>query len=361
MNDFFVNLFVTDACNFKCRYCYEKDIRQNKTNMSKETADDVIQFIADNISLEQKLIITFHGGEPLLQFDLIRYIIDKIHTRLKNEAVFGITTNGSLLTDDMVDYLVENMKYKLSISLDGDEKTQSFNRPMVSSQINHKKIMDYAALMNKKSSLFTIRMTYDRKNIRDLFRNIRFFIDRGFDRIIAEADFMSSEWEKEDFDMIYEQFVTAKKYVCGLENRNVTVYPVNSSNICLNKCTAGHNYYSISTTGKIYPCTMVMNDEKHCLGDVRNGVLSDALSFIDSITSKNTDECASCTRKQFCTAYRCFFINYASTGDYYSPNLVMCNLLNVKHYLERNESIRIDSAVSGTERCVYVTDGRQIT
>lgn len=358
MNDYFVNLFVTDVCNFRCRYCYEKDGCQTKSNMSEKTADEVIRFIANSISADQKLIVTFHGGEPLLQFDLIKYIIKQIRSELNNKAVFGITTNGSMLTDEMADYLANNMQYKLSISIDGNEETQSFNRPAVNSNFDYEKVMKYAEYMNKINPIFTIRMTYDRHNISDLFSNIRYFIDRGFDRIIIEADFMSDEWEMEDFDRIYEQFIAMKGYIYGMENRDITVYPINSRDICLNNCTAGHDYYSISTTGQIFPCTMVMNDEKHCLGNVRKGIDKAALDFIDNITSKHTNECSDCTHSKFCTTNRCFFINYASTGDYYSPNLVMCNLRNIKHRLDTDKTVFVVTKETDESGSAYSEDRR---
>lgn len=340
MNNYFVNLFVTDQCNFNCRYCYEKDENTRKGNMDQETADEVIDFIKNTIQPDQQLIITFHGGEPLLRFSLITYIIDKIRKEIHNDSVFGITTNGSLLNEKTAQYLAENMTYKLSISLDGDEKTQSFNRPSTSHYTSFNDILKYACIMREKNELFTIRMTYDRHNINDLYNNIKFFIDKGFDRIIAEADFMSQEWEQEDFDVIYDQLMQTNLYISSINNRCITVYPANSPDVCLNKCNAGHDYYSISTSGKIYPCTVVINNDNFCLGDVKNGIDTATLSKIDEITSKETEGCSDCTHKKYCNAYRCFFLNYASMGHVYSANLVMCNMVNVKRLIDKKCCIK---------------------
>ena len=336
MHNYFVNIFVTDQCNFRCRYCYENGKAKNKESMSEETADSVVDFIKSTIKPDQILRVSFHGGEPLINFTVIKYIINKIRTEIPNEALFGMTTNGSLLNDEIVDYIAENMKYKLSVSIDGDEATQLFNRPALSGTYSFNDILKYAAALNIKGGSLVIRMTYDRKNISSLYSNIRFLIDYGFNSIIAETDSMSDEWEQEDFDLIYEQFLNVKEYIAGIKDRKITVYPVNSDNYCLGKCTAGHDYYHIGTTGKIYPCSMVMNNEDFCIGDTGNGINENALKKIDGITSKNPDGCDECTYKHFCTANRCIFINYASTGNAYSANLVMCNMMNVKRRLDKN-------------------------
>lgn len=361
MNNYFVNLFVTDKCNFKCRYCYEKGGNKGRKNMTQATADDVIRFIERTIGPDQQLIVSFHGGEPVLRFELIKYMVEKIRRVLPNEAIFGITTNGSLLNDEMVEYLAENMRYKLSISIDGDECTQNFNRLHYGDSASYGEIMGYAAELRNRNPLFTIRMTYDRYNIYDLYRNIRYFIDNGFDRIIAEADFMSREWEQGDFEVIYEQFLGVKQYICGIKDRHITVYPINSPDICLSPCTAGHDYFTISSSGKLYPCTMVVNDRKFCLGDVRKGVDIGALYKTDRITSCENEGCRQCTRKQFCTAYRCCFLNYASTGDYYSPNLVMCNLMSIRNRLDSNERIRLISRTYAGEQAVCSVRGNEIS
>lgn len=332
MNSFYINLFVTDYCNYNCRYCYEKGNKQ-RYNLSLKTADNVINFISYSIKEEQKLIINFHGGEPLLRFDTIKYIIQNVRTKIPNESIFGITTNGSLLTDDIIDYLAKNMKYRLSLSMDGNEYTQNYNRIQSSYHISFDTLLRYAEILRDKSNNLVIRMTYDRYNIAELFNNIKFFIDKGFKRIISEADFISKEWRNEDFDEIYAQFLKVKKYIYHKGLNDVTIHPVNDDFICLSKCDSGHDYYSIDCNGFIYPCTMVMNDEKHCMGDVINGINNNICSFIDEINEHNIDDCNSCVHKQHCISCRCYLINYASTGSYYSPNLVMCNLMNVKHRL----------------------------
>jgi uncharacterized protein len=304
--------------------------------LNKETADDVINFIKNNIQKEQILILNFHGGEPLLRFDLIKYIINKIRKTISHETMFGITTNGSLLTDEIIEFLSNNMNYNLSLSLDGNKDTQNKNRIQVESNITFETLLKYGKILQLKNDNLRVRMTYDRNNISDIYYNIKYLIDEGFRRIVSEANFFNDDWEEKDFDNIYKQFLKIKEYLYKHKLDSVTIHPINDDFICLSKCCAGHNYYTINAIGDIYPCTMVINDSTHYMGNVRTGIQEEKCEYINKINSKTISSCEKCGHKSHCMSYRCLLINYTTTGSYYSPNLVMCNLMNVKHKLAKS-------------------------
>jgi len=96
-------LWVTSCCNMQCTYCYEGKEKKN-TYMSQQTLDNVIDFIDEHMSHNpgEDLLIDFHGGEPLLQFDKIEYAIEKFNKMFGKRVRYGITTNGTILTDNMV-------------------------------------------------------------------------------------------------------------------------------------------------------------------------------------------------------------------------------------------------------------------
>ena len=96
--------------------------------MSWDTAKKAIDFfLKRNIELPE-IIIGFYGGEPLLEFDLIKKCVEYVESIVEGKKVFfNITTNGTLLTDEVVDFFVEK-DFKLSISLDGSQKEHDVNR-----------------------------------------------------------------------------------------------------------------------------------------------------------------------------------------------------------------------------------------
>ena len=113
---FFVNIWITFNCNFRCRYCYVNTGCEH-SNMKQDVADQVINFIKKNIKPDQELVINFHGGEPIINFEMVKYIVDKCESVFQNKVSFGITTNASLLDDYKINYLAEKFNYNLNCPL----------------------------------------------------------------------------------------------------------------------------------------------------------------------------------------------------------------------------------------------------
>ncbi len=327
---FFINLWVTMRCNFRCRYCYVKPIYADK-DLTIETADAFIEFVKNNIAPQQKLIINFHGGEPMLNFGIIKHIIAKIKRELPdNPSDFGMTTNGSLLNDDDIDYIGKNMHFNCSISIDGKPETMKINRFCCNGKTDYELIEKNAEKLLKCNPNTRIRMTFDRLNTNKLAENICHFIDMGFKTIVPVADYYTDTWKCEDFAEITHQFETVKKYISENKIPDVKLDAISCEFSQLGRCTAGDDYYSIDVFGNIYPCTVLVGDNDWIIGDIYNGLKEEMLKKISDINDRELEECCDCEMYSYCTAVRCRFINYATSGDYYNPNPVTCNMMNVK-------------------------------
>ena len=115
-------LGITEQCNLRCTYCcYSGEYANNRSHSTKSMSctdiNDIFKFI-DGLYPKRPFRIAFYGGEPLTHYDLIQCAIEKANTIWKDEATFSITTNGTLLTEDKVDWLIEH-HVKLEISIDG--------------------------------------------------------------------------------------------------------------------------------------------------------------------------------------------------------------------------------------------------
>ncbi len=113
---------ITEQCNLRCTYCcysgaYEHNRSHSQKEMESSDIDEIYGFIM-NFSVKRPLHIAFYGGEPLLQFPLIQYAIRRGQELLGNEVLFSITTNGTILTSEKIDWLLEQ-RVELVISLDG--------------------------------------------------------------------------------------------------------------------------------------------------------------------------------------------------------------------------------------------------
>ncbi len=113
---------ITEQCNLRCTYCcYSGAYKNNRTHsnrmLTSDDIDDIYDFI-QSVSKNKHIRIAFYGGEPLLQYQLIQYAIIKGQERFDNCIEFSISTNGTLLTKDKIDWLVRH-KVELAISIDG--------------------------------------------------------------------------------------------------------------------------------------------------------------------------------------------------------------------------------------------------
>lgn len=113
---------ITEQCNLRCSYCcYSGEYRNNRTHGNRTLTSDDIDEIYDfiiRVSNKKHIRIAFYGGEPLLQYSLIQYAITQGRERVDKCFDFSISTNGTLLTKDKIDWLVQN-KVELAISIDG--------------------------------------------------------------------------------------------------------------------------------------------------------------------------------------------------------------------------------------------------
>lgn len=320
----FINVWITFSCNFSCRYCYVRPYYEN-LDMTKDVADKLIEFIQSNIKEDQELIINFHGGEPTLNFDIVRYIVDTLRERLKSKISAGITTNGSMLDDTMLNYLAKNFDYNLGISIDGMKATHNKNRIAKDGSDYYEKILDNAKKLLSRNENVRIRMTFDRENVDELYDNVRFFLEQGFRYVVPAADIFATDWTDEDFLKLRTQMERIK----SLETKYNTVLELVSDRlVCLSPCTAGDEYYSIDPYGNIFPCTFLVGHKEWIIGNLCDGIDKKRYDEVVKITSNKVSECEACAASSYCTGARCVFTNYVTTGDYYKPNLVECNLMN---------------------------------
>lgn len=333
--EFFVNLWVTHKCNFRCRYCYAKHDFKN-LELSYERAFDIIKFIADRIKPDQKLKIVFHGGEPTLKLELIKRIMDLVEKMIPNKVSYGLTTNGSLIEEDDIDFLVKKFLYDLSISVDGKRDTHSFNRIAVNKKDYYDVIIKNAKKMAAKNPRIRIRMTFDRYNIDTLSDNIIYFIKMGFSTIVPGADIFSDKWTSEDFDRVKEELIKVKDYI-KKNNLDINIYDISNEFIQLSPCTAGDDYFSIDSDGKIYPCLYVVGNAEMCIGDIYSGIDRCKYEEIYLMNQRKVEECFECSMKSYCSSNRCLLVNYVTTGNWLSPNLVECNMMNIKYAIAIEE------------------------
>lgn len=332
--------WVTTKCNMKCKYCYEGEEKAGKI-MSEKIADKAIKYTLERyekLNVDVPLIVGFHGGEPLLQFELIKYIIEKFKNHFKNSSkkiYFSMTTNGVLLNEEISEYISRNIKM-LSISFDGTKETHDTNRLLINGKGTYDIVSEKFVNLLKLRPNIRVRTTFNTITVNNLYEDVKFLVDLGFKTIVPAPDLFSKDWDTEHMEIMYGEMEKIKNLLShNDEYSGVKVgivdeeYEDNQKGDCLGGITSVH----IDPEGNIYPCTYAVGSKEFIIGDVDKGI-SDSEGWINKmyeLSKVENSDCKGCSRYKYCNGTRCKILNKIMTGDYHTPSAVLCAVENTKY------------------------------
>ena len=254
-------LCVTHDCNLNCIYCYQK---HDKAKMSLDTAIKCIDWVFDNVPLNMDGIeIDFIGGEPLLEFELIKKIVaytcDNKRSKDYKKFIFFATTNGTLLDDSMKKWLTDHKNcFCLGLSLDGTRGTHNFNR---SNSFDHIDI-DYFRTMWPEQP---VKMTLSEYSLYHLAENVKYLHSLGFEVRgvnLFEGDF---DWDDKKYvDILIPQLKELVDFY--VENDSLPICQMFDRHLrfCESKnkerkkwCGIGTGCRFFDVDGKMYPCSFM--------------------------------------------------------------------------------------------------------
>lgn len=334
-----VGLWVTTACNLCCTYCYEGEEKKCEY-MDRKTADVAIDFMLKKIrdNSDSLLVVQFHGGEPLLNEDIVKYIVHKLIDEMRVldvKVMFGITTNGLLLNAENVEFLMNTMEYDFSISIDGKEKTHDLYRKTKQGQGT------YRLLQEKISKLLKIdeknvraRMTFNSKTVKDLSENVKHVADIGFKTIVSIPDYFDNGWNEQSMQIFFEEIMKIHDwYSSNSKYEDIYISLLDKTLVKKGGCSGGISNFHILPNGDIYPCSYGAGEKELLLGNIfeKEQLNVDKVNDIQRISEKNNPECIGCSNIDCCIAARCKIVNKITTGNYLIPNSVICNQENIKY------------------------------
>lgn len=333
-----VTILLTEKCNLQCTYCYEHDFSERK-KMDNFTMKRVAEFILDQVKEKQPnyLGITLLGGEPLLNLDGVKYFINKFEEEQSTDLdiSFRMTTNGTILNENVLEVL-PSIDF-LSVSIDGVKDVHDSNRVFSNLEGSFDTVIKNVEKILSINPNTAARMTITKKNISQLFENVRFLIETGFHYIHPNIEFTDREWEENDAENLLDQM---KKIYDLIEMKKmkstsieIPLYGYFKRKSRSSKCDGGKNSFAISASGDIYPCSVVMPMEEWKIGNVFQGLELASLEKLEEISITETLSCAGCSRYEYCNGPRCKLINYKYTGHYDMPLEAFCINENLSYQL----------------------------
>lgn len=332
------NIWVTQECNLSCKYCYEKEKRKSYLNL--EEADQFVEFIL-KYQTDKLNQVHFHGGEPLLNWNVIKYIIKRInHSSLKmGRFQYSFTTNGIFFTNDMLYFFKEN-DIQISVSVDGKSETHDKNRIDKRGKGTYYKVKKSLKKLEENGIEYEIRMTFDSQTISELAQNVKFLLENfNFSCLRWAPDLFYCRWNEEKVQILMEQYQNIMEYQKKLKKEQAEkIAFFNKDNFNkLGRCCGGITEINIDTKGDLYPCTYVCGNENFLIGNIKIGLDIDSIKRIHSNMQKSYMKCESCHNNAYCVGNRCKVINYAedTMSSVYMENL--CSLSNAEINLLREQ------------------------
>ena len=278
-------IHICHDCNFRCRYCFadEGAYHSKRESMSFETAKAAVDFLIENSGHRKVLEMDFFGGEPLMNFDVLKQTVayaKEAGEKAGKKFLFTTTTNALLLNDEVIQFFNEEME-NVVLSLDGRKEVHDAIRKSINGKGTFDLIIDkikkFISLRGEKS--YYVRGTFTAKNL-DFAKDVLFIADQGVDSISMEPvvteieDLQITGEHLPQIEQEYENLCDAylKRYANG-QGFNFFHFNVDlEGGPCLSKrvsaCGAGNEYFSVAPNGDLYPCHQFVGDAKFRMGSV---------------------------------------------------------------------------------------------
>jgi uncharacterized protein len=351
----YADLFLTEACNHRCDYCFVKDKNQFR-HMTPEVACQAVDFMVAASKDVKQVRFLFFGGEPLLCFEVMQAMVD--YARRQEEATakefgFDMTTNGTLLTEERMRWLAQKgIKYLLS--LDGTKEVHDRHRKMLGGGSSFDRVMELLPQMKRYQPWQGVRMTVHPDEAEHLSASVAELFRRGINQFII-GPATGLEWPPERLAVYEEQMKRVADFYREAQARKwpfrMTLFEQDMD--CPSGkykgvwgCGAGRGRVCISVTGELYGCAKILGvdalRETHKIGDIWRGVYGlrtrcDLLNVHPSVRP----QCVACEHADDCTG-GCPATHYEATGSVFKPSPLDCAFVpifkRIKAYLHRNGS-----------------------
>ena len=326
-------LHVAHTCNLNCSYCFASQGKYHgeRAIMSFEVGKAALDFLVAHSGTRHNLEVDFFGGEPLMNFDVVKKLVAyarSIEKAAGKNFRFTLTTNGMLINDDVIDFANREMS-NVVLSLDGRKEVHDRFRVDYAGKGSWERIVPkFQKLVRERGNKnYYMRGTFTHANP-DFLKDIQQMLDLGFtelsmEPVVCAADDPSA-LTQEDLPIVLEQYEKLAELMIQRrrEGRPFTFYHYMidlKGGPCIYKrisgCGSGTEYMAVTPWGDLYPCHQFVGEEKFRLGDIWNGVTNTQCQ--DEFAACNVyarPECADCWAKLYCSG-GCAANAYHATGS----------------------------------------------
>lgn len=313
-------LHIAHDCNLACRYCFagKGEYNGEAALMSFEVGKKAIDFLVGNSGHRRNLEVDFFGGEPLMNFDVVKQIVEygrSLEEEHNKKFRFTLTTNGVLLNDEIMEYVNKEMS-NLVLSIDGRKEINDKMRPARNGKGSYDIILPkyIKAAESRNQTDYYVRGTFTHYNT-DFVKDVLHLADLGFKQISVEPVVSPPEEPyaitEEDIPAICEGYDELAREMLAREREgkgfNFFHYMIDlEGGPCVAKrlsgCGSGTEYLAVTPWGDLYPCHQFVGNEDFLLGNLDEGIKrNDICSDFKLCNVYSKPKCRECFARFFCS------------------------------------------------------------
>ncbi len=337
-------LHIAHDCNLACRYCFaeEGEYHGKRELMSFETGRAALDFLIANSGNRRNLEVDFFGGEPLLNFQVVKDLVaygreqEKLHNK---NFRFTLTTNGVLLDEEVMEFANREMA-NVVLSIDGRKAVHDHMRPFPKGAGSYDlivpKFQKFADSRNQEK--YYVRGTFTHQNL-DFSQDVLHLADLGFRQISVEP-VVAAETEEyalrtEDLPRLYEEYDKLAREMIERHRKgkefNFFHFMIDlEGGPCVAKrlsgCGSGTEYLAVTPAGDLYPCHQFVGEQQFCMGNVWEGVKAREIrEEFRGCNVYSKEKCRDCFAKFYCSG-GCAANSYHFHGTIHDAYDIGCQL-----------------------------------
>ena len=337
-------LHVAHDCNLRCSYCFAStgDFGEGRKLLDAETGKKAIDFLLVQSKDRRNLELDFFGGEPLMNFGVVKEIVAYARSKEKEyhkNFRFTITTNGMLLNDPVIDYINQEMS-NVVLSIDGRKEVNDRVRVRCDGSGSYDSIVPkYQRLVEKRGQdQYYVRGTFTKYNL-DFAKDVMHLHELGFDQVSVEPVVSDPKLPyaltEADLPRIFEEYETLAKQLIEKRKKgegfNFFHFMLDlDQGPCaikrLRGCGCGNEYVAVTPDGDIYPCHQFVGMEEWKMGSVLDNTFDlKKKSYFAKANIYGKEGCKDCWAKFYCSG-GCNANNLQYAGDVLRPHKLYCEL-----------------------------------
>lgn len=319
-NGFFdtVVLPISGHCTLACPYCFaQTDGKFNFKDYTRKDIDKTLSFSFENRAKSNNKTpfwIVFFGGEPLMRVDLIKYTVELVKTHYPDEKVYySITTNGTILSDEIIRIFKEN-DFKVLVSIDGPDNEYNLRKDNFGNK-SIDKVIKFIEVLKTNSIYTELRATIVNTNpyivqTFDFLENFKipFFVSFAYSSdnknhnlsVYDDSTLKSIQKQLDDLLIFYKEKMSKHEPIFNKKFYQTNMVLRFRENKRL-PCAAGRTYFTITASGDIFSCAHFMNNKEHAIGNISDVNIHP--ENYKSINVETIEECSKCWAKFICLGH----------------------------------------------------------